>query len=139
MTCEVIAIPAVTHDDATIITSESCHATVFRAALVVALLVFGLFSSHLMWEVGYLGIWRAGLANLGAMRILADLVVVVTLLRVNSTSSFHRGSWAGCRFTPTKVTCSSMNRHSFAIEGLAHIDTSPKMGDTGLDEGHRQE
>jgi len=54
--------------------------TVFRAALVVALIVFGLFSSYVMWEVGYLGIWRAGLANLGAMQILADLVIMGTLL-----------------------------------------------------------
>jgi len=54
--------------------------TVFRAALVVALLAFGLFSSYVAWEVGYLGIWRAGLANLGAMHILADLVIMGTLL-----------------------------------------------------------
>jgi len=54
--------------------------TVFRAALVVALLGFGLFSSYVMWEVGYLGIWRAGLDNLGAMQILADLVIMGTLL-----------------------------------------------------------
>jgi len=54
--------------------------TVFRAALVVVLLVFGLFSSYVMWEVGYLGIWQAGLANLGAMQILADLVIMGTLL-----------------------------------------------------------
>lgn len=55
---------------------------VFRAALVTALLVFGLFSTYVMWEVGYLGIWRAGLANLGALQILADLVIVCTLLLV---------------------------------------------------------
>jgi len=54
--------------------------TVFRAALVVTLLVFGLFSMYVMWEVGYLGIWRAGLADLGAMQILADLVIMGTLL-----------------------------------------------------------
>jgi len=33
-----------------------------------------------MWEVGYLGIWRADLANLGARQISADLVILGTLL-----------------------------------------------------------
>jgi len=77
--------------------------SVFRAALVVALLVFGLFSSYVMWELGYLGIWRAGLANLGAMQILADLVIMGTLL----LALFWRDAQtSGRRFWPyAVVTC----------------------------------
>ncbi len=47
-----------------------------RPALILALAAFGLFSAYVMWEVGYLGIWRAGMGSLGAWQVLVDLVVM---------------------------------------------------------------
>lgn len=54
--------------------------TLFRTTLIIALLGFGLFSTYVMWEVGYLGIWRAGFASVGAMQVLADLVIMCSLM-----------------------------------------------------------
>ena len=51
-----------------------------RPVLWLVAIVFGGFSMWVLMEVGYLGIWRGGFANLGAMQITADLVVACTLL-----------------------------------------------------------
>lgn len=50
--------------------------------LLYWILLFDLlaFSGYVMWEVGYLGIWQAGFASLGAMQILMDLVVACVLV-----------------------------------------------------------
>lgn len=47
-----------------------------RPLLILVLAGFGAFSMFVMWEVGYLGIWQAGLASLGAQQVLLDLVVM---------------------------------------------------------------
>ena len=47
-----------------------------RILLTLALAAFGAFSMAVMWEVGYLGIWQAGLASPGAAQVLVDLVVM---------------------------------------------------------------
>lgn len=47
-----------------------------RTVLFLVLAAFGLFSTYVMWEVGYLGIWRAGMANIGAWQVLLDLVIM---------------------------------------------------------------
>jgi hypothetical protein len=47
-----------------------------RTVLIVALAAFGAFSMFVMWQVGYVGIWQAGLANWGAAQVLADLVLM---------------------------------------------------------------
>jgi hypothetical protein len=47
------------------------------------LLILGGFSAlslYAMYEVGYFGIWQAGLANAGALQILADLVIACLLI-----------------------------------------------------------
>jgi len=44
-----------------------------------AFVVFGAFTVYVIGEVGYVGIWQAGLANWGALQILGDLSVVCTL------------------------------------------------------------
>lgn len=47
--------------------------------LVIVIAAFGLLTGHAMLEVGYVGIWRAGLANWGAAQVLCDLVIVCSL------------------------------------------------------------
>lgn len=47
-----------------------------RTVLILALAAFGAFSSYVMWEVGYLGIWQAGMSSLGAWQVLLDLVLM---------------------------------------------------------------
>jgi hypothetical protein len=48
-------------------------------ALLAVLAVFGVLSAHVMLEVGYLGIWRAGFASWGGAQLLADLVIARSL------------------------------------------------------------
>lgn len=50
--------------------------------LALVTLAFGAWSGWIMLEIGYLGIWRAGLAGPGAQQILVDLVIVCTLASV---------------------------------------------------------
>ena len=50
------------------------------ALLSLILLAFGAFSVYVMWDFGYLGIWRAGLANAAALQILLDLVITCLLI-----------------------------------------------------------
>lgn len=47
--------------------------------LLFILADFALLSGYAMYQVGYFGIWQAGMANWGAMQILADLVIVSLL------------------------------------------------------------
>lgn len=51
-----------------------------RPVLFLVLAAFGAFSLYAMWEVGYLGIWQAGMANLGAWQLLVDFVITSLLL-----------------------------------------------------------
>lgn len=47
-----------------------------RTVLILALAAFGAFTMYAMWEVGYLGIWQAGMSSVGAWQVLLDLVVM---------------------------------------------------------------
>ncbi len=47
-----------------------------RPLLIVVLAAFGAFSLYAMWQVGYLGIWQAGMASVGAWQVLLDLIVM---------------------------------------------------------------
>lgn len=47
-----------------------------RTTLILVLAAFGAFSLYVMWEIGYLGIWRSGMTSLGAWQVLLDLVVM---------------------------------------------------------------
>lgn len=52
-----------------------------RSLLVFLILAaFGAYSIYVMWDFGYLGIWRAGLANAAALQILLDLVITCLLI-----------------------------------------------------------
>lgn len=67
-----------------------------RTALILVLAAFGAFTLAAMWQVGYLGIWQAGLANWGAAQVLADLVVmslVVLFLLHRDARSRGRTLW----------------------------------------------
>lgn len=43
--------------------------------LLLVLIAFVGFSSWVMLDIGYIGIWAAGFQSLGAMQILFDLVI----------------------------------------------------------------
>ena len=47
-----------------------------RTALILVLAAFGAFSMYVMWQVGYLGIWQAGMSSPGAWQVLVDLVIM---------------------------------------------------------------
>ncbi len=47
--------------------------------LIFVLADFGLYSAYTMLEVGYVGIFAAGIANVGAGQIFFDLVIACTL------------------------------------------------------------
>ena len=52
-----------------------------RSLLVFLILAaFGAYSIYVMWDFGYLGIWRAGLANAAALQILLDLIITCLLI-----------------------------------------------------------
>jgi Terpene cyclase DEP1 len=48
--------------------------------LTLILAAFGAYSVYVMWDFGYLGIWRAGFANAAALQILLDLVITCLLI-----------------------------------------------------------
>jgi hypothetical protein len=50
-----------------------------RTVLLLTFAAFGAFSTYVMWEVGYLGIWQAGMASLGAWQVLLDLVIMSSI------------------------------------------------------------
>ena len=52
----------------------------FKPALWCVALAFGAFSLWVLSQVGLVGIWRGGFANLGSTQITLDLVVACTLL-----------------------------------------------------------
>ena len=47
-----------------------------RTVLILVLAAFGVFSTYVMWQVGYLGIWQAGMSSIGAWQVLLDLVIM---------------------------------------------------------------
>lgn len=47
--------------------------------LILVTAVFGVFSGHVLLELGYLGLWQSGFANIGTTQITLDLVIVCTL------------------------------------------------------------
>lgn len=59
-------------------------------ALLTVLAVFSLLSAHVMLEVGYLGIWRAGFASWGGAQLLADLVIACSLAALWIHDDAHR-------------------------------------------------
>ena len=46
-----------------------------RICLWVIFISFSVFSSWVMWKVGYAGIWQAGMESPGSFQILLDLAI----------------------------------------------------------------
>jgi hypothetical protein len=53
-----------------------------RALIVAVLVPFALLTAAAIWRVGYVGIFLAGLDNLGAGQIFFDLVIALSLVLV---------------------------------------------------------
>ena len=53
--------------------------TIKPAVLYALLLPFSLVSAWALWEVGYVGIFTASLANAGTLQVFCDLVVTSVL------------------------------------------------------------
>ncbi len=51
-----------------------------RPALILVFAAFGAYSLYAMWEIGYFGIWQAGMANIGTWQLLLDFVITSLLL-----------------------------------------------------------
>ena len=51
-----------------------------RIALWVIFISFSVFSSWVMWNVGYAGIWQAGMESSGSFQILLDLVICCLII-----------------------------------------------------------
>lgn len=51
-----------------------------RPVLWIVTLAFGAYSLWALTQVGYLGIWQGGLANIGSTQITVDLVLSSALL-----------------------------------------------------------
>lgn len=53
-----------------------------KILLALVLIDFAALSGYAMLQVGYLGIWQAGLVDWGAIQVLADLVIAGGLICV---------------------------------------------------------
>jgi len=51
-----------------------------RIALWVIFISFSVFSLWVMWNVGYAGIWQAGMESSGSFQILLDLVICCLII-----------------------------------------------------------
>jgi len=51
-----------------------------KPVLMAVFLLFGAYSLYTMYEVGYHGIWMAGIANVGSLQVLLDLVIACVLI-----------------------------------------------------------
>lgn len=52
----------------------------FKAILIVVMAVFGVFSTWVMWQVGYMGILMSFTLGVGAAQVFADLVIACCLI-----------------------------------------------------------
>ena len=53
-----------------------------KTLLWLVLIDFAAFSTWVMWQIGYVGIWQAGFASVGSLQILFDLVISIGLICV---------------------------------------------------------
>lgn len=51
-----------------------------KAGLWFLLISFGVFSSWVMWQIGYTGIWKAGITSSGSLQILLDLAICCLII-----------------------------------------------------------
>lgn len=55
---------------------------IVKLGLVGVLVLFGGFSAWVMWQIGYSGIWLAGVESMGSLQILLDLSVACSLIGI---------------------------------------------------------
>jgi len=51
-----------------------------QICLWISFISFSIFSSWVMWNIGYMGIWQAGFESSGSLQILLDLAVCCLLI-----------------------------------------------------------
>ena len=51
-----------------------------RPILVTVLAGFGAYSLYVVWEMGYVGLWQACMANIGTWQLLVDFIITSALL-----------------------------------------------------------
>ena len=51
-----------------------------KTMLSVIFISFSVFSSWVIWKVGYAGIWQAGIESPGSFQILLDLVICCLII-----------------------------------------------------------
>ncbi len=56
--------------------------TLRKALLWILFVDFAVFSTWVLWDTGYLGIWLAGMASPASAQILLDLVISCLLISV---------------------------------------------------------
>lgn len=54
--------------------------TLRKLLLWVLFVDFFIFSTWVMWDIGYLGIWQAGMVSSGSWQILMDLAIACVLI-----------------------------------------------------------
>jgi len=47
-----------------------------RPVLFVVFAAFGAYSLYVMWELGYVGLWQACMANIGTWQLLLDFIIL---------------------------------------------------------------
>ncbi|MFN3303941.1 MAG: DUF2834 domain-containing protein [Roseateles sp.] len=50
-----------------------------RPVLLLVFAAFGAYSLYVIWQLGYVGLWQAGMANIGTWQVLLDLVIMSVL------------------------------------------------------------
>jgi hypothetical protein len=50
-----------------------------RPALLLVLAAFGAYSLYVVWQLGYVGLWQACMANIGTWQLLLDFVILSVL------------------------------------------------------------
>jgi uncharacterized membrane protein len=73
MTSEVIAAMTETAEHDAVINHKE---TAMRTVLYLILATFGAYSVYVTWQIGYFGIWQAGMANVGTWQVLLDLSIM---------------------------------------------------------------
>lgn len=54
----------------------------YHIVLSLVSVSFILYTAYVSWQIGYLGIWQAGLASIGSVQILLDVIISCGLICV---------------------------------------------------------
>lgn len=62
------------------VVQENKNSTLRKTLLWIVLVSFSVFSTWVMWDIGYLGIWQAGIVSNGSLQILLDLGIACLII-----------------------------------------------------------